>query len=527
MHITKNSKSQGLPGQAFTVSKWPYDVSRIQASWGEVECATGAHPSSASGHGVPSGDGDDGGGLPGVHEQAIKDAFIAKPWVPHAYQTRGVEWLHQTEAALFLPPGLGKTSIGLATIVSLKAARLPCRTLILAPLMVCRTTWMTEPRKWSQFQGLKIGFAHGPNKLVVLKDKQYDIVVLNYDGIEWAAAELAKGHSFDILLCDEITRLKNTNTKRYKLFKPVAPSFKIRWGFTGTPAANGLMDLFGQVYVLDLGKRFGRYITHFRAAYFHQLPWDSYRYYITPSRSKMLTAKLADLAMYIDPEEWLQLPDFITIPLQVELGAQAYKGYKSLEHDFIVKFEEGVVTVANAGVLTSKLRQYTGGAIYESEGVWHDVDKAKLEKLDELVDEMAGEPLMVAYQFDHEMQRIKARHKDALVLKGGMTALQVTKVIDEWNLGNCHLLLVQPASAALGLNLQFGGAAICWFTLTYNLEEFIQMNKRLHRQGQVQNVKCYLMIANKTIDQVVSDVLVSKNVAQQDLFEALRTKLGK
>lgn len=528
MSTTENPRDKGLAGSATPSSEWQDYVPRIQTTGEGTGSIPGPYPIVSTGTGPQSGNGNVSGGLPGVHvqtDESIK-GFQAPLWKPHAYQVRGIEWLHQTEAALFLPPGLGKSSIGLATILALKKAGLPHRTLLLAPLMVCRTTWMTEPQKWLQFQSLKIGFAHGPDKHLILKDKYWDIVVMNYDGIEWAADELAKGHDFDILLCDEITRLKNTNSKRYKKFKPIAPTFKIRWGFTGTPAANGLIDLFGQVYVLDLGKRLGRYITHFRAHYFHQLPHDQYRYYITPTKAKLLTEKLEDLAMYVDPSEWLELPEFIPIPLPVEMGATGRKQYKSLEELFIVKLKEGVVTAANAGVLTSKLRQFTGGAIYESEGVWHEVDKAKLDRLDDLIEEMSGEPLMVAYQFDHEMQRILARHPSALVLKGGMTANQVTKVVDLWNAGNCELLLVQPASAALGLNLQFGGSALAWYTPTYNLEEFIQLNKRLHRQGQVKNVRCYMLAVEKSIDQVVFGVLSSKDAVQEDLFSALKMKLG-
>ncbi len=456
---------------------------------------------------------------------ASVEGFQAPEWVPYKYQLRGIEWLMKPQAALFLPPGLGKTSISLAAICRLKEMGLPHRTLLLAPLMVCRTTWMTEPKKWRQFQDLKIGLAHGDDKELVLNDPYYDIVVINYDGIAWATPLLMQKNSFDILLCDEITRLKNTSSKRYKMLKPLLPTFKFRYGLTGTPAANGLTDLFGQVYVLDLGQRLGRFITHFRLKYFHQLPHDQYRYYITPEKQAELVAKLEDLAMYVDPEEWLDLPEFLVIKYDVELNKEARPKYDFLEEEFILKCEEGIVTVANAGVLTSKLRQFTGGALYIEAPKYEVVGSEKIERLKELVDEMAGEPLMVAYQFDHERERLTAEFPAALCLKGGMTGNSVTKVVDAWNTGTVPLLLVQPASAALGLNLQFGGAAICWFTLTYNLEEFIQLNKRLHRQGQKQAVRCYLLAAKNTIDQRVSQVLSKKDATQDEVFLALGMKL--
>ena len=465
-------------------------------------------------------------GQPGrVQGPDVLDGFRAKSWRPHKYQERGISWLLNTEAALFLPPGLGKTSISLAAICELKKIGFGHRTLLLAPLKVCQTTWRAEAQKWEQFQGLKIGFAHGPTKEQVFKDPSLDIVLLNYDGLSWAAPLLARGHKFDVLLCDEITRLKNTSSKRYKLIKPLLPSFKFRWGLTGTPAANGLMDLFGQVYVLDLGKRLGRYITHFRLKYFHQKPWDQYRYYITEYKAEQLTQQLADLAMYVAPEEWLELPEFLPIIVDVPFHDELRAKYKTLEDEYILALEDAVVTVANAGVLTSKLRQFTGGGLYTSEGVWEDLHAAKLDALENLVEELAGEPLMVAYQFDHELKRLLKRFPSALVLQGGMSTNAVQTAMDTWNSGQAPLLFVQPASAALGLNLQFGGSAICWFTLTYNLEEFIQLNKRLHRQGQTKSVRCYLLSMDKTIDTEVAKILADKTSVQDNLFEALRLKL--
>lgn len=454
--------------------------------------------------------------------QADLSGYAAPEWHPHKYQVRGIDWLLQPAAALFLPPGLGKTAISLAAILKLKEMGFNHRTLLLAPLMVCRTTWMTEPKKWLQFQGLKIGLAHGPNKLEVLNDRSLDIVVMNYDGLEWSVPILQKGHTFGVLLCDEITRLKNTNSKRYKLLKPLLPSFPMRWGLTGTPAANGLMDLFGQVYVLDGGARLGRFITHFRLKYFHQLPHDQYRYYITPEKSQDLIGKLKDLAMYVEPEEWLDLPEFLPIELPVDLEPIVRPRYEFLEEEFILKLKDVVLSAANAGVLTSKLRQFTGGAVYSTPSTWEAVSTAKLDRLDNLIEELAGEPLLVSYQFSHEQERILLRHPYALVLKGGMSAAKVDAVVNLWNTGNCPLLLVQPAAAALGLNLQFGGSAVCWFTMTYNLEEYVQLNKRLHRQGQKNAVRCYLITASKTIDQQVAKVLTRKEVVQDDVFSALK-----
>lgn len=453
----------------------------------------------------------------------VIQGFAAKPWVPAEYQERGVTWLASRLAgALFLPPGMGKTSISLAAKEKLSSTGFESRMLVLAPLTVCLTTWLSEPQKWRQFQGLKVGLAHGPDKELILNDPYYDIVVLNYDGLAWATPILARGHNFKVLLCDEIRRLKNTNSKRYKSLKPLLPSFAFRWGLTGTPAANGLMDLFGQCFVLDLGQRLGKYITHFRSKYFHQNPWDQYRYLITQEKAEELVGKIKDLAMYMDPKEWLDLPPLLNIEIPVELDKEVMKQYKELENDFILRLNSGVVSAANAGVLTSKLRQFTGGAIYSSPDVWDSIHSAKIDRLAELVDELQGEPLLVVYNFEHEFERLIARFPDALYIKGGMNKMQMQNTVEAWNTGDVAIMLIQPQAGSLGLNLQFGGSAICWFTQTYNLEDYVQQIARLLRRGQEKPVRNYLLNAKGTIDGVISKVMSMKDADQDMVFKHLK-----
>ena len=525
MHPTEDSRDAGLPGQATALPEWQGGIAGVQATNGHSGAIAGAHTGQAPANAIPHSSGTVGGPVRGA--PGIDDGFLAKLWVPHPYQQRGIEHFHNTEAALFFPPGLGKSSVALSTIVSFKEAGIPHRTLLLAPLLVCLTTWVTEPKKWRQFQGLKIGFAHGPDKERVMMDMSYDIVVMNYDGIAWATELWAKkSHKFDILLCDELTRLKNTASKRYKAIKPWVPSFKIRWGLTGTPIANGYMDLFGQVYILDMGARLGKYITHFRAKYFYQKPYDKFRYYITPTSQEKINDKLKDLALYVSPEDWLQLPELMYIPQEADLPPATRKQYDQLEQDFIIKLKTGAVTAANAGVLTSKLRQFTGGAVYMEDRVVADFHDTKLDMLENLVEGLNGEPVIVAYQFDHEMERIKKRFPNALVLKGGMSDKATTATVEAWNSGNVPMLLVQPASVAFGVNMQFGGSTMVWYTLTYNLEEFIQMIKRLHRQGQEKPVMVYLLMMKKTIDYLVHGILMGKDATQESFFKALKLYYG-
>jgi len=453
--------------------------------------------------------------------------FLAPEWVPHDYQKRGIDWLvTHPEGALFWAPGLGKTSTTLGAILKLRELGYKRRVLILAPLRVCQTTWQSEPKRWRQFQDLRVGFAHGVDKEHILQNEGYDIVLLNYDGIAWASRVLAKGHTFGVLVCDELTKLKRPGTQRFKALKSLLPFFTFRWGLTGTPAANGLLDLFGQMLVLDLGYRLGKYITHYRLSYFHQKPRDEFNWYITDEKAALIHKKVADLAMYIQPEEVLKLPDIIHVDLPVPLPPKAWDQYKSLEVLAIMELREQTIMAANAGVLTSKLRQVAGGAIYTNmEHDWEEVHSAKLDALDDLLEELAGEPLLLAYNFTHEVERIKKAYPSALVIRGGMSDASVSPIIDAWNTGAVPLLCVQCDAAAHGLNLQFGGSKLCWFSQTYNLEVYLQLTARLYRQGQVNTVMVYHILAEKTIDLTIRKILGKKGITQDALFSALRHEL--
>ena len=525
MSTTENRTSTGLARSDPASTQWSNRIHRVQEAGGESDANTEVHPARTTEDELLVRGGRQLFVVPESTPEV--EGFLPNYWKPEPYQERGVEWLAtRPAAALFLPPGMGKTSISLAAIGMVgELLRKRARTLVLAPLTVCLTTWQTEPGKWRQFSHLKVGLAHGSDKELILQDDYYDVVILNYDGIAWAAPLLAKGHTFQILLCDELTRLKHTTSKRFKTLKPLLPSFSFRWGLTGTPAANGLMDLFGQCYVLDGGQRLGRFITHFRLKYFYQKTFDQYRYYIRETEAKQLIEKISDMAMYLDPKDYLTLPPLIDVPLEVEFTKDEMAKYKVLEDDFILKLQDNIVTAANAGVLTSKLRQFTGGAVYSSTGVYDIVAREKIERLESLVEELAGEPLMVAYQFEHEYERLIKSFPDACAIRGGLTRTKLAETVEIWNQGQTPVLLVQPTAAALGLNLQFGGSAICWFSLTYNLEEYIQLIARLLRRGQTRSVMNYILTVKGTIDQHIAKVMVDKDATQNTVFEELK-RLG-
>ena len=517
MQTNQDSRSTGLPRPDATDSLRNSSIHRAETAGGNLAAIAGVYPIRVTPNELYEPNSDEQGAV-----QKVLEGFASPKWKPHGYQERGIEWLtHRISGALFLAPGMGKTSITLAAILLLQKEKLAKRTLILAPLTVCVTTWTSEPKKWLQFQGLKIGLAHGSDKQRILKDPQYDIVVMNYDGLAWATPILAKGHNFDILVCDELTKLKHATSKRFKTLKPLLPTFKFKWGLTASPTANGLIDLFGQVYVLDCGTRLGRYITHFRAKYFHQEPWDQYKYYITPEKSAALTNTLADLAMYIDPKDHLTLPGLLDVVRPVKLKDMAR--YKLLRDEYILKLQSSTITAANAGVLTSKLRQFAGGAIYMGDGTYENMHSDKLEALQELIDELNGEPLIVAYDFNHEADRILKIYPSAKAIRGGMSTKETQSVVAAWNAGEVLVLLIQPQAGSHGLNLQAGGAAICWFSLTYNLENYQQLIARIYRQGQLAIVRNYLLVAHGTIDEVLVKVLTDKNVVQESVFQALKS----
>lgn len=516
MQADQNQGGEGFPRSYIADAIRDSNVRRTEKAWGDLTAIAGTYPARTAEDELQQCHGDEQGAI-----QAILDGFASPTWQPHGYQERGIDWLtHRISAALFLAPGMGKTSITLAAILKLQQEGLAKRVLILAPLTVCITTWDTEPKKWAQFQGLRIGLAHGPDKQAVLKDLSYDIVIMNYDGIAWSAPVLAKGHKFDILVCDELTKLKHTSSKRFKMLKPLLPTFKFKWGLTASPTANGLIDLFGQVFVLDCGMRLGRYITHFRAKYFFQEPWDQYKYFITPEKSTALTNTLADLAMYMDPKDHLTLPGLFDVVRTVKL--KDLTRYKLLQDEYILKLQDTTITAANAGVLTSKLRQFAGGALYVEDGSWEVLHNDKLEALQELVEELNGEPLIVAYEFNHECERLLQVFPTAKAIRGGLSTKETQSIVSDWNAGNLPVLLVQPQAGAHGINLQAGGSAMCWYSLTYNLENYMQLVARIYRQGQKNIVRNYLLVAQHTIDEVLVKVLSDKTTTQNAVFAALK-----
>lgn len=474
-----------------------------------------------------------------------------KEWEPHNYQKEAVKFLiERGGAGLFLDPGLGKTSITLAAIKIMKDKGLLSKVLLLAPLRVCKLVWPEEVQKWTNFNGLKVAVLHGPNKDELLQEPA-DIYVMNPEGLEWLAKPVKvktrngktnvtvdvnrwKQFGFDTLVIDELSKFKNPQSVRFKILKTVLHTFARRWGLTGSPASNGLMDLFGQCYCLDMGRSLGQYITHYRAQYFNQ-GFDGFSYEIKPGAEEAIYKRISPLVLRMG-EELIDMPKAVERDITVELPPKVMKIYKQLEDDFLAKIGDGVITARSAATASIKLRQVASGAVYKDEDTealiklkktereWYDLHDAKLEALRDLVEELQGQPLLVAYDFKHDLEKIQKAFGWKLPhIGGGVSPAQSLEIADAWNAGRIPLLLGHPASMGHGLNLQAVGKHVCWYSPTWNYELYDQFNRRIRRQGsQATRVYIYRIIARDTIDKIVATALKSKRYGQNALFEALK-----
>ena len=454
-------------------------------------------------------------------------------FAPHSYQRRGATFLVQNaEAALFYDPGLGKTAVVLTALNALRGAGAVRKALVVAPLRVAYLVWsqIGELGKWDDFRGLSVALLHGPRKAEALA-QDADLYVINYDGLAWLTengrlADLLK-RGVDVLVLDELSKVKHPKTQRFRALKPWLGRFKRRIGLTGTPVSNGLLDLFGQCYCLDLGRALGRFITHYRQAYFVPTGFGNYTWVPQRDAEARIFAAIAPLAQSLRATDALDLPELVERDVFVELPTEARRVYAELERELLTVIDDVTVTAANRAVALGKCRQVCGGALYHGdERAWLDVHAAKLEALTDLVDELQGAPLIVAYEYQHELARLRATFGARTpALGGGVSMRDTTAAINAWNAGEVPILLAHPAAAGHGLNLQRGGSHVCWFTLTYDLELYDQLIRRIWRQGSVApRVIVHRLLARGTVDGVVRDVLARKRGGQDALFDALRRR---
>lgn len=467
---------------------------------------------------------------------------MSKNYVPWEYQERAIQFLvEHSNAGLFLAPGLGKTSITLAAFKVLKKVGFVKRMLVIAPLRPCYSVWPLETTKWSDFENFSVGVLHGPKKLKVLNE-QHDIYVINPEGLRWLFTTLRNNMPFDMLVVDESSKFKHVNTDRFKTLKPHLPKFKRRVILTGSPASNSLLDIFGQMYVMDLGKTLSPYITHFRMKFFEKREFEIRHpdpvkaaagmrlkiaeWFITPEKAQLLYAHIAPNVLRMSAEDYLDMPPLIINDIYIDLPPKARALYDQLETQLRLDFKAGRVTAANAAVRGMKLRQLANGGIYlddDTERTWQNVHEAKVEVVKELVEELEGQPALVAYEFLHDLDRLKAAlGSDTPHIGGGVKGKQSADIIKAWNKSELPVLLGQPQSMAHGLNMQESGDVVIFHSLVWNFEDYDQFIKRVHRQGKKRPVTLHRIIARGTVDEVVVAALARKDASQTSLFNAIK-----
>lgn len=470
-------------------------------------------------------------------------------YTPHNYQKRAIKFVIERGAAgLFLDPGLGKTSITYASFRVLRRAQQVQNMLVVAPLRPATSTWPREAQKWDDFKDLNVHVLHGDHKQMLL-EQPHDVSVVNPEGLEWllgitdakgkywkgAAQKL--GMKWDMLVVDESTRFKHPNTKRFKVLKNHLHKFDRRVILTGSPAPNGYADLFGQIYLLDMGRSLGEYITHFRNKYFFSTGFGGYTLIPKENTQEDIQERIKPLVLRMAAEDYLDMEPYVSNVIEVDLPEDARRTYYSMEKLLIAQVKEGLVTAANVATSTQKCRQIANGGIYLDPEFDETTERlkprkvsqihdAKTEAVVELIEELSGQPALIAYEFKHDLERLQKVFPDAPYLGGGVNPKKSREIEDKWNAGLIPVLLAQPQSVAHGLNLQGVGAAVIWYGLTYNLEDYEQFIRRIWRQGQKARVVVHHIVARKTVDEAIMKGIGKKDRTQRALLAALKEHLA-
>lgn len=445
---------------------------------------------------------------------------------PHDYQRYAAEFIiTHPISALLLDMGLGKTSITLTAINDLLFDSFEIhKVLVVAPLRVARDTWSAEIEKWEHLKNLQYSVVVGPaqERLKALYTPA-DIYIINRENIQWLVEESGLTFDFDMAVIDELSSFKNHQSKRFKAFMKVRPKLKRIVGLTGTPASNGLMDLFAEFKLLDMGERLGRLIGQYRNAYFQPDKRNGmvvYSYKPLPDAEQRIYDKISDITISMKATDHLKMPELISAEYMVQLSENEKEKYDRLKKDLIFSTEDNEVTAANAASLSNKLSQMANGAVYSDDGETVHIHDRKLDALEDIIENMNGRPLLVAYWFKHDLERIKKRFE--------IREIKSSEDISDWNSGKIPVALIHPASAGHGLNLQSGGSTLVWFGLTWSLELYQQTNARLWRQGQTADtVVIQHIIAKSTIDEQIMKALKTKDTTQAALITAVKAEVHK
>lgn len=442
---------------------------------------------------------------------------------PHEYQAYATEYiLNHPIAAVLLDMGLGKSVITLTAIFDLTLdSFLVRKVLVIAPLRVARDTWPAEIEKWDHLKGLKYTVVVGSEvqrKTALMKRAQ--VYIINRENVEWLISRSGIPFDFDMVVIDELSSFKSHQAKRFKSLMKVRPKVNRIVGLTGTPSSNGLMDLWAQYRLLDMGQRLGRFIGRYREDYFvpdkrNQQVIFSYK--PKPGAEEAIYRLISDITISMKGADYLKLPELVINEVDVKLSEKEMKIIDVMKRDLITTVKGEEITAANAAALSGKLLQMANGAVYDDQGTVFHIHDRKLDALEDLIEAANGKPVLIAYWFKHDLSRIQ-KHFEVEVLS-------TSDSIKRWNDGEIPIAAIHPASAGHGLNLQAGGSTLIWFGLTWSLELYQQTNARLWRQGQKETVVIHHLIAKGTIDERVMKALKDKNNTQSALIDAVKATL--
>ena len=451
-------------------------------------------------------------------------------YVPHDYQLYATEFiLNHPVAAILLQMGLGKSVITLTAMQELFRRGEIRKALVIAPLRVARDTWPEEIRKWDHLKGMTYSVAVGTvgeRRSALSVSPQ--VTLINRENVPWLVEHLGKRFDYDMIVIDELSSFKNHEAKRFRALMKVRPSVKRIVGLTGTPSPNGYMDLFAEYRVLDMGERLGRFITHYREAYFTPDRWGNgqvFSWKLRPGADEAIFRKISDITVSMKSVDHLKMPECVMNNVPVHMDERESALYETLKEDLYLRVlnRDGIkeIDAKNASVLCNKLSQMANGAVYTDDSEVVRIHDRKLDALEDLIEAANGNPLLVAYWYQHDIDRIRQRFPDVRVLKS-------SEDIRDWNAGKIAVAAIHPASAGHGLNLQAGGSTLVWFGLTWSLELYQQTNARLWRQGQkAETVVIHHLVTEGTIDERILQALKNKDRSQESLIDAVKAQVKK
>lgn len=452
---------------------------------------------------------------------------MAIDFKPYDYQAYAIDKIIDNKRfGLFLDMGLGKTVSTLTAIEQLKYDYLDVdKVLVIAPKRVAEDTWAQEVEKWTHLTHLDVSLVLGtPKQREQALERNADIYVTNKENTKWICERFKKDWPFDMVVIDELSTFKNSDSQRFKILKKKWPLFDRFVGLTGTPAPKNIMDLWAQIYLIDGGERLGKFKTHFRQRYFyptHKVAEHTFNWELKDGAKDEIYKMISDVTVSMESKDYLKMPERVDTVKEAKLSKKERALYDELEQNMVIENDiddDKDIVALNSASLSNKLLQMSNGAVYADDGSITHIHDKKLELLDEIVEESQGQPILVMYNYKHDKERLLERYSFA-------ETLDSDDYMERWNNGEIQMLITHPASAGHGLNLQYGGSIMVWFGLTWNLEYYEQANARLYRQGQKKTTVIHHLLTENSIDQKVYESLKNKKLGQNELMNAVKARL--